>query len=602
MRKTLKFLYVLIFIAMLLIPVFTMNNQEDAISDIDNRKLKEAPELWSPGFTDAAEDYLADRIGFRNDLVTGYQVLNDLVAHELVHPSYTYGQDDYVFFSMHDNLSFDDFKVAFADMVVKIRDYCEARGTGFYFMFEPEKSSVLRDYLPDGVNYDDQWVDELIAYLEEQGVVCINNTQLLMEKSETEQVFNRQYDAGHWNDLGCFYATNNLLARIHEDYPQVVPYELDDFTITEKVEQYLTNSEFTVNETVPAFALNIPVSWMSEIYYEEMERNSSYKTVYNCVNEAEGSESLPKTLIFHGSYYNRGPQFLAGWASEYTGVHNYQNVINMDYYYNIVQPDIVVFEVTEYTVSNTYFNYGDMLDIDYNPVLNEGEDTIAYVTEHVESFETETELEVVEGQKIDRVYVERDYAAPQYAYLITDDQVFDLRRGDGNVLWADIPHGAIQSGQEVVVLLQDYDGKQYYSAMEARTARKYTADDMELTQHAEALEGGGYCLTTERKGNRFNALNLQLLSADCSEFLATLDALSDKGTAEGVYIHDLDSGWYTIRLKGNTNLEDEFLECRVWLEQGKKYFYQFSATKLKEKEITIGAFELYGFYPASEGE
>ncbi|MEI3142028.1 MAG: hypothetical protein V8S77_01985 [Oscillospiraceae bacterium] len=34
-------------------------------------------------------------------------------------------------------------------------------------------------------------------------------------------MFNRQYDAGHWNELGCFYGTKHLLARIHEDIPEV---------------------------------------------------------------------------------------------------------------------------------------------------------------------------------------------------------------------------------------------------------------------------------------------------------------------------------------------------------------------------------------------
>ena len=40
--------------------------------------------------------------------------------------------------------------------------------------------------------------------LEEYGVNYITNEYVLKEKSETEQVFNVKYDAGHWNDLGAF--------------------------------------------------------------------------------------------------------------------------------------------------------------------------------------------------------------------------------------------------------------------------------------------------------------------------------------------------------------------------------------------------------------
>lgn len=460
MRKILNSLYIVAFFGILLIPTLKINRQEGAISTIDNRMLADAPELWSSGFTSSLESYVGDRIGFRNEMISGYQALNDVVAGELVHPNYAYGKDGYIFAKMKDNQQFDDFKITFAEMVIKVKDYCESRGSNFYFMFEPEKTSVYRQYLPDGVNYNDEWADELIAYLEERGVTCINNKQLLIEKSQTEQVFNRQYDAGHWNALGCFYATNNLLSHIHEDYSEVNPYELGDFTISETVEPYLPNSEFVINEAVPAFTLNTPITNVGDAYQNEMERNTSFTAVYNYINEGKNSGTLPKTLIFQGSYYNKFPEFMAGWASEYTGVHNYQNVLSVDYYYNIVQPDIVVFEVAEYTVLTNYFDYDTMLQRDYNPAISAETYIEKYTLNQLEQYSSGSEVEISEGEKIDRVYIYGDYSSVQNAYLIVDDVAFDLRIIDGSTLWADVSHGAVQNGKQVLLLTKDCDGNE----------------------------------------------------------------------------------------------------------------------------------------------
>lgn len=48
-------------------------------------------------------------------------------------------------------------------------------------------------------------------------------------------------------------------------------------------------------------------------------------------------------------------KYLMNGFSEYIYVHDYQNIINFPYYYNIFKPKCVVFEVAEYTLENGYF-------------------------------------------------------------------------------------------------------------------------------------------------------------------------------------------------------------------------------------------------------
>ena len=87
------------FCSILLLPVFTFNTKENAISEIDNRALAQNPLAVDSGedFTIAVENYVNDRIGFRNEMILDYTILNDKLFGEMVHPSYAYGKDGYVF-------------------------------------------------------------------------------------------------------------------------------------------------------------------------------------------------------------------------------------------------------------------------------------------------------------------------------------------------------------------------------------------------------------------------------------------------------------------------------------------------------------------------
>ena len=239
MKKVLNYLYIVLFLGLLLVPLIKTNRKPYSVSEIDNRALAEAPEFGQENFPAAFETYLNDRIGFRNEMINTYNVINDILADELTHPLYIYGKDGQVFLNMTPNVTYKEYHEKFAQFVKSMQDYCESHGVGFYFAFEPEKISVLRDYLPDGVNYEDAWVDQLMAKMDELGVNYIDNRDVLVEKSKTEKVFDVQYDAGHWNDLGAFYGTNNIFKRIHEDDPIVTEMSEDEFEITTEEAEYL---------------------------------------------------------------------------------------------------------------------------------------------------------------------------------------------------------------------------------------------------------------------------------------------------------------------------------------------------------------------------
>ena len=140
MRK-LKLIYLVLFLGVLFVPLAFINTEENVQSQLDNRELVEFPDKDDTGYEKTIEKYLQDRIGFRDTIVTGYQLFNSAIGKELTQ-TYTNGQDGYVFFHMHNNIPYGDYHKTFAEAVLKMQEYCESRGSKFYFLFNPEKISV----------------------------------------------------------------------------------------------------------------------------------------------------------------------------------------------------------------------------------------------------------------------------------------------------------------------------------------------------------------------------------------------------------------------------------------------------------------------------
>ncbi|MDM8212006.1 alginate O-acetyltransferase AlgX-related protein [Mediterraneibacter glycyrrhizinilyticus] len=451
--KRIRIIFICTFFVIIAVPIITFNWKENVVSEIDNRELTNNPfgdnyvSDGSTDLTDAIEDYLQDRIGLRDEMITAYTVLNDRLFHEMVHPTYEYGKDGYVFGKTGNNVVFSDYHVQFADMVEKIQTYCEERSIPFVFVFDPSKSTVLQDKLANGINYNAEWVQEFKNVLDEKGINYVDNTDLLKEKTEEgEAVFNQKYNAGHWNDLGAFYGVNNILENLNNFIPTIHINTKDEFDITEKLNETLQVSRFPIHEYEPEFSPKCEITDLTEEFQDEVEIDYQYRTFIYTLNQTRKDEGAPKALVFQGSYMNgMGYKFLENSFGEYIAVHDYQNVTNFDYYYNIFQPDCVIFEVAEYTMTERYFSSDRMKNMDMNPAI----DTFSNLpTEEYDLNEDEIVTET--GNELTKIRVSAIPEDTEYAYLLIGDKVFDLMKdeeGDGytvtveNGYWED---GSVQ--------------------------------------------------------------------------------------------------------------------------------------------------------------
>ena len=410
----------LCFCMIVLLPLVFFNFEEDAMSEIDNRMLAGNPfaENAAGDLTEQFESYVNDRIGFRDEMILSYTVLNDRLFGKMVHPSYTYGTDGYVFGAgIWTVQRYGEFHEAFADAMKQIQDYCEVRNVPFLMVFEPAKPGILTEYLEPGVCYNHMWVDDFLAALDERNVSYVDNTQVLRQKTEDgEVVFNQKYDANHWNDLGAYYGTRNAIEAMKERIPAVHVTGWEELDISEKLETSLPVSQFPINESVPLIEISgMDTKSRYEQYAAELEMDSRYTDFGYYVNPQRQAEGAPRALVFQGSYMNKaGYKYFMNAFGEYIYVHDYQNTLNLPYYFNIFQPDCVIVEVAEYTLSDEYFSLDTMKKMQFNPVLDPVPETGA----NAEMLSSNA-ITVEQGKTLTKLTWEPE-KLPQYAWLEMD--------------------------------------------------------------------------------------------------------------------------------------------------------------------------------------
>ena len=417
--KKIRIAIIAMFCAALLAPVAAFNWEENYVSPIDNRELMNNPfgdnyiQDEDSGRVSDLTSYVEDRIGFREQMIYGYTVLNDALFHKMVHTTYDYGEDGYVFFKTGRNIRFGEFHREFAEFIKKVQDYCEERDVPFVFVFNPAKTTVLSDKLREGINYDAGWVQEFLGCLD---------------------------------DLGAFYGCNAILEYFQQYFPDLHINTLDDYVIEQRLNTSLMVSEFPIHEYEPVFEPVSEVVSLTDQYSSEVDMDYQYWDFRYLQNPERMAEGAPKVLCFQGSYMNEmGYKFLENSFGEYIVVHDYQNVMNLDYYFNIFQPDCVIFETAEYTLTDEYYNLENMMQTTFNPALDETDLSTMIYDEMPDGM-----LQMTAGSSLTEITVTGLPENTQSAYLSNGALILDLMEGDSGYC-AEAENGDV-SGYDLQVI------------------------------------------------------------------------------------------------------------------------------------------------------
>ena len=393
--KNFKRCFALIFVIILLLPIIKLKTQSNLISSLDNTYYPERPHLSEYSslseYGGAWIQYIDKRLGFREQMITGYQVVHDVVWNELVHPSYVYGKHGEVFgwssrYNYNQDYRYEKFHHDFVQAVLKMKQYCDERGIYFIFLMEPSKDRVLYDHLPHGGTMKMSYAEDIVTNLQSLGVPCIDNFDILRQKFLAgETVFNHQYDVYHWNYLGAYYGVNNLLSTIKQEYPDQHINTPEEFTREKETARTLPLSNFVINEDVPVWTSQALLEDDSDLYEDGLHldsQNNKFISLYNHQLAEEQGSSATKALFFQGSYLFSDDRYIlpANAFADYTAVHAYQNILDFSYYIDVFKPDIVVFEQADYALSDRYFDPERLADFSL-PTSN---------SKQIENLETES--------------------------------------------------------------------------------------------------------------------------------------------------------------------------------------------------------------------
>lgn len=441
MKKNIKFIYgikIILFCLIIVIPILFMNFKENEISTIDNRMLLNYKDIINDSkdindvFTNIGI-YANDRIGFRSNMVNLYTYSMDKLFNDMVHPTYQYGKDGFVYLKLPETKVNLRFQEVFSSFIKDFQEYCNERNIKFLYTLEPNKSTIYPEYLPEGYNPSSENRDYLIELLNEKGVNYLNNADTLLEAKENplfEDVllYDKKYDAGHWNETGAIVGISAIIDRLNELDNRVGSFDINKYEAEQVINETLLSSNFKINEETTNYSLKDYNLEYVEDYEDEIYRHENFRyfTHYKNLTNTEA----PRLLIFAGSYFNNKEKFITGNFSEVMKIHNYTNVIDYEYYINIYNPDIVLFESTEYTNTGYHYPMTMMEEKPYIKRLDSYNDLVEadFVTIDTDNIE-------ISGNNITDFIVPIESDNLLYAYANINNRILDskIKRDEDNL-------------------------------------------------------------------------------------------------------------------------------------------------------------------------
>jgi len=346
--------FLICFLLLLVVPVAKMNRAANQISEIDNRKLVEFPTVTiESSFRTEFEAYLTDRIGFRSRMIGAYQKICDVMFSKLKHPIYMYGEKRYVFFNDsggyvadYQHLNIDKAYIeSCGHYLERLYKYLADRNIKFIYFLIPDKKSVYSEFFPRSIHIrgDKSQATMLIDEVKRKKIPYIHPIKEFLEAKRHEQIYNKKYDAGHWNDHGAFIGHSIITQKLQEYFPDVKLLAKSDFNISMVKVTTLPVSHFEIDEDVP--------------YYQPKKQNTEFIGGYNALFNLDEYQfkliqnksaiGKPKIMVFRDSYFLGIERYYGENFSEIISILSFENIKNIEYFINIFEPDVVLLESVE---------------------------------------------------------------------------------------------------------------------------------------------------------------------------------------------------------------------------------------------------------------
>lgn len=349
MRKVLNYIFVVLFLAVCIIPLIFSNKKAGMISTVENRALAEFPKVFNddgtinPELKTGFNSWLNDNIGFRDTLMSLNTKIQYTLFDKINSSDVISGKNGWLFYQGEGGISINDFqaKTLYTEKqlkkilknVTELQEWCDDNGMEFVLMLMPNKEHIYREYMPDGIEevHEEKNIDLVVDYIRENSdIKVVYPKEELLKAKEKYDVYYK-YDT-HWNDLGAYEGYKALMGSLN-----ITPVSFENIETREYDSGDLANMAMLSGLTKAYTESFITYDDEVETLYEDNKGNNTYRKLKYANGQGK--------IFFMGDSFSDAMRPMISRTFEYSDfVHRdtkiYDEVLRE-------KPDIFVYEMVE---------------------------------------------------------------------------------------------------------------------------------------------------------------------------------------------------------------------------------------------------------------
>jgi len=349
--------FVVLFMAMLTLPLIFIDLSSNRLSVQENRMLAERPRITEmknhPGpFIRQFDAWFNDSTGFREQLLALYNVtkMNTrsgvkyrngqivFLVGEHGHHYYAGVNGNLIPRFQGEKFLSDEQLANMANKLEEVKVYLDRKGIPFMVMFCTFKEAIYPEFYPKSIKRGPEPIplDVITNYIKDHTSVDVFNIrQALLAEKNNYMLYPVSFgDLLHYTEIGAFFAYRELMKHINKYFPDIVPYELNDINID------------YVKDGIPTVSLKRKTAYkrLDPSFFDDVELNRPFTWWENVAFENK-DPGLPVVLFLRDSYANE--YYFGKYIAQQFGKAIFIHYINMKHFEEYVdkyKPDLIVFE------------------------------------------------------------------------------------------------------------------------------------------------------------------------------------------------------------------------------------------------------------------
>lgn len=402
MGRRLKLCYIILFLTVCCIPVYTMSFLAE-LESAEKRELQEKPDLWEDGridpeYTKKMDQWLSDHFSFRSRLAANFSMIKADLFATSSEESVIVGREDWLYFAetlddyMQRRVLSDEELIRIRKILTLVDEYVTSKGGDFLFFVAPNKNTVYPEYMPyyypkgtgsSSLERLNRALEGSSFYRDVSAVLKEKKASWQQEASASNhpQWLYYQRDS-HWNDYGAAVAFETIMdwrEFVNGNYGEAPLGQMQSH-VDWLSQEYQMTMDWVGDLEQMLFPKGGRLDW--QVSWEEppeFSYASSFHSPEDLLIQTVNDQKEGRLLMFRDSFGNALYPFLAG---EY-GYAQFSRIVPYRLFLLEENPcDTVIIELVERNLS-TLLTAAPMFLAPLRPQIKavECEDAVVYIRE-----------------------------------------------------------------------------------------------------------------------------------------------------------------------------------------------------------------------------